>query len=210
MRAIRRSSLFFLLAVSFLLTALPLFGQYVQATITVGSNPVAISVNPASNKIYVANEYDNTVSVIDGNSNSTTTKSVQDRPDALAANPATGKICVANSSDKLVSVLSGAGQKLVQVDSTPDAVAVNPVTNRIYVANQYGYTVSVIDGGGDKVMTAVKTGYYPSAIAVNQSTNKIYVANDYYTGTVTVIDGPRIAPRPSTLEANLWILPSTR
>src|SRR3974390_889816 len=108
MRAIRRFSLFVPLAISFLLTAQPLVGQpqgYVLSTLTVGSNPVAISVNPSTNKIFVANEYDDSVTVIDGNNNSTTTKSVQSRPDALAANPATGKVYIADYDDNLVSVI---------------------------------------------------------------------------------------------------------
>jgi YVTN family beta-propeller protein len=190
MRAIRRSSLLFLLVTSFFLPVQPLFGQSgsVQATLTVGRNPVALSVNPASNKIYVANQSDDDISVIDGNNNSTTLVSVQSEPDALAANPATGKIYVANYGDKLVSIISNSGQQLLQVDYDPAAVGVNPVTNKIFVANFGSDDVSVIDGATDTLITTVKVGNGPNAIAVNQVTNRIYVAN-YYAGTVTMIDG---------------------
>jgi YVTN family beta-propeller protein len=44
----------------------------VTATITVGTNPSAISINPSTNTVYVANQNTNTVSVIDGKTNSVT------------------------------------------------------------------------------------------------------------------------------------------
>ena len=42
-------------------------------TVAVGSSPVAVAVNPDTNKIYVANYYSNNVTVIDGATNNTTT-----------------------------------------------------------------------------------------------------------------------------------------
>jgi YVTN family beta-propeller protein len=58
------------------LTALPMVSYYHQvyaqtviATIDVGVNPIGVAVNPTTNRIYVANDGDNTVSVIDGTTN---------------------------------------------------------------------------------------------------------------------------------------------
>ena len=45
-------------------------------TVGAGSNPIAVAVNPVTNKIYVANYSSNTVTVIDGATNSTATVSV--------------------------------------------------------------------------------------------------------------------------------------
>jgi YVTN family beta-propeller protein len=43
--------------------------QSVVTTITVGTVPLGVGVNPNTNRIYVSNQYDSTVSVIDGATN---------------------------------------------------------------------------------------------------------------------------------------------
>ena len=50
-----------------------------KTTIPVGSGPNAVAVNPATNKIYVSNQVSNTVTVIDGASNATSTTKVEPR-----------------------------------------------------------------------------------------------------------------------------------
>src|ERR1700730_9914947 len=45
------------------------FSNSIIATVSVGTNPSAVRVNPLTNGIYVANENSNTVSVISGNTN---------------------------------------------------------------------------------------------------------------------------------------------
>jgi len=93
-------------------------------------------VNPVTNKIYVANDSSNTVSVIDGVTNGTTTVAVGARPYMVAVNPVTNKIYVANYNSANVSVIDGAtnGTTTVPTGGAPSWVAVNPVTNKIYVA----------------------------------------------------------------------------
>jgi YVTN family beta-propeller protein len=44
-------------------------------TVSAGTNPRAVAVNAVTNKIYVANEGSNNVTVIDGTTNTTTTVS---------------------------------------------------------------------------------------------------------------------------------------
>ena len=61
------------------------------ATITVGTHPQAVAVNPVTDKIYVANRDSNTVTVIDGTTNATTTVPVGNQPTAIAVNPVTNK-----------------------------------------------------------------------------------------------------------------------
>jgi YVTN family beta-propeller protein len=66
MSAIRRSFLFVVIVVSFIVTARPMAAQTLIDTIVTGHRPVAIVVNQATNRIYVVNQQDYTVSVIDG------------------------------------------------------------------------------------------------------------------------------------------------
>jgi DNA-binding beta-propeller fold protein YncE len=79
--------------------------QTVTATVPVGKNPVAIAVNPVTNKIYVANCPDlssrtvgtnGTITIIDGDTNNSETVEAGLCPTAVAVNPTTNKIYIAN------------------------------------------------------------------------------------------------------------------
>jgi len=73
----------------------------VTATIKVGTTPYAVSVNPSTNTAYVANFYENSVSVIDGKTNHiTATIKVGTHPSAVSANPSTNIAYVSNYDDK--------------------------------------------------------------------------------------------------------------
>jgi len=61
----------------------------VIATIPVGNNPHGVAVNPTTNRIYVANTTDDTVTVINGADNSViTTVSVGNQPFGVAVHAA--------------------------------------------------------------------------------------------------------------------------
>jgi DNA-binding beta-propeller fold protein YncE len=168
-----------------------------------------------TNKIYVANSGTSNVTVIDGNTKSTTTitdpnvAGARLSAVAIAVNQTTNKIYVVNTSFDSpgnVTVIDGATNTTTTVTdpnaNTPHAVAVNSKTNKVYVANQgSGYpgpnhgNVTIIDGATNSTSTvADANAVAPQAIAVNEVTNKIYVANINDTslsenGGVTVIDG---------------------
>ena len=75
--------------------------------IPVGNGPIEVTANPMTNKIYVANSGDDTVSVIDGNTDTVIdTITVDDAPAGITVNPATNKIYIANFSDATVSVIA--------------------------------------------------------------------------------------------------------
>ena len=78
-----------------------------QTTITVGTSPVAVAVTGVSgSRAYVANYYDNTVSVIDTNTNTVIkTISVGASPYNLAASPDGTRVYVANQNANTVSVI---------------------------------------------------------------------------------------------------------
>ncbi|HEY6413203.1 MAG TPA: Ig-like domain repeat protein [Edaphobacter sp.] len=182
------------------------------STVSVDSGPFDLAVNPVTNKVYVGNygsgtgTTPNTLSVIDGSTNSVTdTVTVGVTPTAVELNPVTNKIYVANfgtgtsGTNGSVSVIDGASgtvTKTLPWVGQPDTVAVNPATNKVYVATfrlpgAYGNTVSVIDGATDTVTSTVTVGLGPYEVAVNPVTNRIYVVNyqDGVGNTVSVIDG---------------------
>ena len=164
--------------------------QVVLATLPVGLQPLSVALNPITNKIYVGTS-DNTVTVIDGATNNTTTVPVGNYPAAVAVNSVTNKIYVVNQNSNTVTVIDGPTNNTttVPVGNFPVSVAVNSVTNKIYVTGSGDATVTVIDGITNNPVT-VEVGYYPYNIAVNSVTNKIYVTNSSFRDdSVTVIDG---------------------
>ena len=80
-----------------------------QATTDVAQQiaPAVAAVNPVTNRIYVANNTANTVSVIDGASNSViaTLETGGGAPCAIGVNPATNRVYVANYASSSISVL---------------------------------------------------------------------------------------------------------
>ena len=182
-------ALFSFVSVVLLLAVHPLQAETVTTTVSAGTEPLAVAVNPVTNKIYVANNSSNNVTVIDGATNSTSTINAGTAPRFVAVNPVTNKIYVANAGSNTVTVIDGATNSTttVSVGTSPYAVAVNPVTNKIYVTNSGSNNVTVIDGATKRTIT-VSAGAQPELVAVNPLTNRIYVAN-FNSSNVTVIDG---------------------
>src|ERR1700690_475633 len=143
--------------------------QTVTATVNAGKLPLAVGVNPATNKAYIANSGDNTVTAIDGSTNIATPITVGTAPSAVGVNPVTNLIYVANNNNGgagTVSVINGSTNTVVgtiNVGTSPIAVAVNPVTNKIYVANQGSGNVTVIDGNNVNPTVTVGVGSNPVA-----------------------------------------------
>jgi len=167
--------------------------DWVTATVTTGTKPYAVAVNPLTNKIYVADSGSADVTVIDGLTNNTTTVAAGTNPYAVAVNPVTNKIYVANNGSSNVTVIDGAtnGTATVTVGTNPRAVAVNPVTNKTYVANSgsTSTTVTVIDGATNGT-TSVTVGTQPCAVAVNPVTNRVYVANSGSNNVTVIAEAP--------------------
>ncbi len=186
----------------------PTRAQGSTSTVMLENASGALAVNPVTNRVYVVNQawtsqlepggsfdYGTGVTIIDGNTLTTTSATTGPAPGAVAVNPVTNKVYVGNtesvgdSGDCSVTVIDGAtgASTNVLMSGSPGTIAVNPVTNKIYVSDTVGIFVTVIDGATNAT-TEVPVGFYPGWIAVNPVTNKIYVSvvND---SAVAVIDG---------------------
>lgn len=144
-------------------------------TVNVGNRPVAIKSNPATGKIYVANQNSNTVSIIDASSHAVETLPVGASPTALALDGGLNRVYVANITDNNISVLDGGNNFTISVGAAPSAIAVNLLNHRVYVANYMDNSLSIIDG--DKVVETVKVGSHPVDVIVNPTTARVYVLN---------------------------------
>jgi len=166
----------------------------VTATVSAGSFPYGVAVNPDGIKVYVTNVYSNTVSVIDTSTNTVTaTVPVGKRPMGVAVTPDGEKVYVTGGDSSTVSVIDTATNTVtakVKVGNAPWGVAANPDGTKVYVTNHGDGTFSVIDTATNKVTATVKVGRYPLGVAFSPDGTKVYVANGGYDpeNTVSVID----------------------
>jgi YVTN family beta-propeller protein len=80
----------------------------VTATIRVGTEPSGVVANPLTDTVYVADEGNDALSVINGRTNTiTATIPVGTAPSGMGANPLTDTVYVANLVSDTVSVISG-------------------------------------------------------------------------------------------------------
>jgi DNA-binding beta-propeller fold protein YncE len=152
----------------------------IPASTSIGAEPIGAAIDSATNTIYVANQDDNDLSVVN----------------AATCNARVSSGC----ATRWTTAATG---------DNPLGVAVNQTTNTIYVTNASpqnnpdgsaesldGSTVSVIDGSHCNASTTsscntastVNVGQGPAALAIDEATNTIYVTN-FDDGTVSVIDG---------------------
>jgi len=165
---------------------------------SVGSNPFGVAVNPSTNMVYVTNNRDSTVSVINGNTNKVTAViQVGGAPFGVAVNPNTNTIYVTNNSDGTVSVINGNSNTVtatVPVGLSARGIAVNPNTNTVYVdgtgiySDVYGHRVLVINGITNVVAASIPVKSSPFGVAVNPNTNTVYVTNPF-SNCISVISG---------------------
>ncbi len=176
--------------------------------VTVGSVGIGVVVDPETHSVFVANEEDSTISVIDGSRcNAGFTDGCDQRPPTVAVgfNPgtlavdlSTDTVYVPNQNENTVSVLDGAACTLTHqsgcrhaaqattVGNGPAGVAVDPATDTVYVTNQNDNDLSVIDGAicnasvrfaCGRTWPTVATGNVPQAVAVDERTHTVYVAD---------------------------------
>ena len=137
-------------------------------TVTVGSDPIGVVVDPITESVFVLNEEDSTVSVIDGAiCNAVHSAGCSQHPPDVATgfNPgyldvdlASDTVYTSNQGQNDVSVLDGGACTLTHhsacrkaaptttVGAGPAGVTVDAATHTIYVTSQVDNTLSVING----------------------------------------------------------------
>lgn len=171
----------------------------VVQTIRVGAQPQGVAVVPQTNRFFVANNGDDTVTSLEGflGWRNTKTASGGDRPTNVAVDAERCRLYVVNTASNNMTVLNACTSGLLNTvplgaGQAPGAIAVLTTTNHIYVANTATDSVSVIDADTLSTTTTIAVGPMPGQIATNPRTNKVYVTyrgspSDNRSG-VTVID----------------------
>ena len=133
-----------------------------KGTITVGSHPSAMALNPRRDELFVANTDSDSVAVID-----TTTGTVSG---TIPLHPYKG----------------------APVGTSPNALQVSADGTRLYVAGAGNNDVTVIALKGSKRtrLGYIPTGWYPTGIALDPAGKKVFVANAKGLGAGPNPEGP--------------------
>ena len=160
--------------------------------------PIAVALNPATAKMYIAHYATGDIRVISsaftGNAHPATVSiGAWSRPVAIAANPVTNRIYfITEDARGPIGIINGATNTATFPAipaghlTGPRAIAVNTVSNKIYAA--FLNELAVIDGASGAVtLLPLGTGAGPVAIGINTFTNTVYIAKD--SGSMTILDG---------------------
>jgi YVTN family beta-propeller protein len=152
---------------------------------------MVINIAEAVPYAYIANQGDNTVSVIDtANDAVTATIPVGNGPLAVAISPDGKKAYVANYQSDTISVIDTATNTVtstVTVGDNPYGIAVSPDGTRLYVAKMNSDAISVIDTTTNAIIATVKLDGSPRGVVVSPDGSKVYVAN-YNSACISVIN----------------------
>ena len=161
-----------------------------------GAAPVAVAVNPDTDRIYAVDLGNDSVAVINDLGNVSTVAAGTD-PVAAAVDPATNMIYAADNGSDDVTVIDGATDMptSIGVGAHPVGVAVNPATDMIYVACEGGNEVTVIAGSAAVLPATNTVPANPSTAAGTPATQTVVsltVGQAGYTvnGAVYILDAP--------------------
>ena len=157
-----------------------------------GSFPIGIDINPITNKLYVANQFSNTISVIDIDKSKVEKNiDVGNSPYDVDVNPFSNRIYASNRDSDTISVIDGFTNKeltKISVGDSPLGIGINLGRGWVYVANLDSKTITVIDAINNHIIKTLKYASLPYDIVINPVTDKVYVS-DLGKDSVLVLDG---------------------
>lgn len=142
--------------------------------------------------IYVSNELDNTVAVIDGGTLALKAVwPVGRRPRGLALG--NGKLYVAVGDDnriEIVDLQTGRVEGALPSGEDPEYFALHPDGRRLYVANENDGLVTVVDIEAKKILAEIEVGVEPEGMAASPD-GKLVACTSETTSMLHVIDVER-------------------
>jgi len=188
-------------------------------SVPAGGNADDVMIDPATHRVFVVNQTDSTISIVDGSTcNALDRAGCAQRPSTVATGYFPGYLAIDIAHDTVyvtdnyqsaVSLINGAACALANqvgcrhpaptttAGAGPGATAVNEATGTLYVANADDNDVSVIAttrcnafvaAGCGVSWPTVAVGSFPTGLAVEQKTDTVYAAN-LGDNTVSVING---------------------
>jgi YVTN family beta-propeller protein len=146
--------------------------------ITIGEDLAAVAVNKKTNKVYVADEFNDALSIFN-----TLTGTLKDIPGEgvteVGVNPVTNKVYFGGHFSNITTVLDGNTDKLlanITIGEGVDSIAIDPENDKVYVAiaSLNGDIISTIDGSSYDVEGNITIECSVCSIDINPNTQTIY------------------------------------
>jgi YVTN family beta-propeller protein len=131
----------------------------------------AFPVSAFAEQIYVSNEKDNTVTVVDGKTLEVIkTIPTARRPRGIIASPDGSEVYVACGDGDIIDVIDTKKLEVVrQLDSGPDPelMAIDPKGGTLYIANEDDSMATIMDTKSGEVLAEVPVGVEPEGVGVS-------------------------------------------
>jgi len=164
----------------------------VLATVPVGDGPQGIAINPTTNRVYVANYFGGSVSVLDSTSGSVLqTIPVGPTLSGVAVDESLNRIFVASRDAYAVWPIDGATGAVLPsmfARGAPIGLAVNGSTHRLYASTPSQRGMVVFDTQSMQLLRTIGMNSSPIYPTVHPATHSVYVASPNE-GRVDMFDG---------------------
>ena len=144
----------------------------------VGFSPVAPLVDPQNGMLYIANNGENNLSVVDASNGRTVTSLVmQNNPTTPALDPKNGLLYVPNTQSPTVTVVNTSTNKdltNISMSIYPIAALYDPGSDQIFALGGDG-NVSAIDPSTNAVTSTTPSAHYPWGFTLDPISDEIYV-----------------------------------
>jgi len=178
--------------------------QEIAPTQTALLNPRAIGVNPATHRVYVVDQPQNRVVMVDNLNGTTKSIPVGKSPDALAIDPELNRVYVVNSASDNVSVIDGATQAVIATlpaGKMPYAIQLDSGLQRALVMNTYSNFVTEIDEPTDQTRSLPLGA--KDAVEIDTTLHRAYLLG-YEDPALTVLDERTHTTSRAAAVMHLW------
>ena len=142
---------------------------------------VCASATAATGRIFVSNERDDTVSVIDGRTNEVVDViEVGKRPRGVGLSPSGHELYVAVSGDNAIVVIDPVTLKIIRnfaSGNDPEAFAVHQNGN-IYISNEEDAKASVFIPETGKLVAEISVGIEPEGVAISPDGERVVITSE--------------------------------
>ncbi len=165
-------------------------------TIAVGPGSYGMAMTPTGDRVYLTDETDNKVRVVNTATNSlVATISVCGTPLTPGMNPAGTRLAVPCRGGDAVDIIDTATNTVVAHAGglfDPSVAVWNPAGTRLYVANTAQALISVFDGATLAPLGTIDAPFYVVSMAFNSTGTRLYAASIslgfFGTNVISVID----------------------
>ncbi|MCP4544092.1 MAG: PKD domain-containing protein, partial [Chloroflexi bacterium] len=165
-------------------------GDPLHAPVSVGQSPLWLSGNSGDNRIFVANEISDSVSILDQHTwDVLDTLSVGNGPRCIAVTPDLQHAYTTNNGSRDVSVIDLQSNSVVATltaGAHPQAITISPHSGLAYVVANTPGKVIWVDTSTSQVEDWLHIGNHPQSIATSPNGQHLYVVDSYGQALYTV------------------------